>query len=53
MTFPMAEEFCSYRLKGLSQVVQFDRTTLLSLCVLHFIFSLVTAFGNILVIRAL
>ena len=49
----MAEEFCSYHLKGLGKVVQFHRTTLLSLCVLHFIFSPVATFGNILVIRAL
>ena len=49
----MAEEFCSYHLKGLGEVVQFHRTTLLSLCVSHFIFSPVATFGNILVIRAL
>ena len=49
----MAEEFCSYHLKGLSRLVQFHRTTLLSLCVLHFIFSPVATFGNILAIRAL
>ena len=49
----MAEEFCRYYLKGLSQLVQFHRTTLLALCVLHFIFSPVATFGNILVIRAL
>ena len=49
----MAEEFCSYYLKVLGQVVQFHRFTLLSLCVLHFIFSPVATFGNILVIRAL
>ena len=49
----MAEEFCSYHLKGLGQLVQFHRTTLLSLCVLHFIFSPVATLGNILVIRAL
>ena len=49
----MAEEFCSYHLKDLSRLVQFHRTTLLSLCVLNFIFSPVATFGNILVIRAL
>ena len=49
----MTEEFCSYRLKGLSQVVPFHRTALLSLCVLHFILSPVATFGNILAIRAL
>ena len=49
----MAEEFCSYHLKGLRQLDQFHRTTLLSLCVLHFIFSPVATLGNILVIRAL
>ena len=49
----MAEEFCSYYLKGLGQLVQFHRTSLLSLCVLHVIFSPVATFGNILVIRAL
>ena len=49
----MAKEFCSYYLKGLSRLVQFHRTTLLSLCVLHFIFSPVATFGNILAIRAL
>ena len=49
----MAEEFCSYYLKGLGQLVQFQRTSLLSLCVLHFIFSSVATFGNILVILAL
>ena len=49
----MAEEFCSYYLNGLGQVVQFHRTIQLSLGVLHFIFSPIAAFGNILVIRAL
>ena len=49
----MAEKFCSYHLNGLGQLVHFHRTTLLSLCVLHFIFSPVAAFGNILAIRAL
>ena len=49
----MAEEVCSYYLKGLGQLVQFHRTNLLSLCVLHFIFSPVATFGNILVLRAL
>ena len=49
----MAEEFCSYNLNGLKQLLQFHRTTVLSLCVLHFIFSPVATFGNILVIRAL
>ena len=49
----MAKEFCSYYLKGLSRLVQFHRTTLLSLCVLHFIFSPVATFGNILAIRAM
>ena len=53
MTFTIAEEFCSYHLEGLGHLVQFHRTTLFALCVLHFIFSLVAAFGNILVIRAL
>ena len=48
----MAEEFCSYHLEQLGQLVQFHRTTLLSLCVLHFIFSPVATFGNILVIRS-
>ena len=52
MTFTMDEEFCSYRLNGLGQLVQFHRTALLALCVLHFTFSPVAAFGNILVIRA-
>ena len=51
--FTMAEEFCNYHLNGLEQLVQFHRTTLLSLCVLHFILFPVAAFGNILVIRAL
>ena len=49
----MTEEFCSYHLKDLSRLVQFHSTTLLSLCVLHFIFSPVGATGNILVIHAL
>ena len=49
----MTEEFCSYHLKVLHQLVQFHRTNLLSLCVLHFIFSPVATFGNILVIHAL
>ena len=49
----MAEEFCSYYLEGLGELVQFHRTTLLSLCVLHFIFCPVATFGNILAIRAL
>ena len=49
----MAEEFCSYHLNGLGQLVQFHRTSLLSLCVLHFIFSPVATVGNILAIYAL
>ena len=49
----MAEEFCSYYLKGIGRLIQFHRTTMLSLCVLHFIFSPVAAFGNILAIRVL
>ena len=49
----MAVDFCSYRLKGLSQVVQFHWTTLLSLCVLNFVLFPVATFGNILAIRAL
>ena len=49
----MAEELCSYYLKGVGQLVQFYRTSLVSLCVLHFIFSPVATVGNILVIRAL
>ena len=49
----MAEEFCSYYLKGLGKLVQFHRTSLQSLCVLHFIFSPVATFGNILALRAL
>ena len=53
MTFTMAEEFCSYHLNELGQLVQFHRTTMFALCVLHFMFSPVAALGNILVIRAL
>ena len=49
----MAVDFCSYRLKGLSQVVQFHRTSLLSFCVLYFILSPLAMFGNILAIRTL
>ena len=49
----MAEEFCSYYMKGLGKLVQFHRITLLTLCVLHFTFSPVATFGNILAIRAL
>ena len=49
----MAEEFCSYYLKGLGKLVQFHKTSLQSLCVLHFIFSPVATVGNILVLRAL
>ena len=49
----MAEEFCSYHLNGLGQLVQFHRTSLLSLCVLHFIFCPVATVGNILAIHAL
>ena len=49
----MAEEFCNYYLKGIGQLVQFHGTAVSSLCVLHFIFSPVATFGNILVIHAL
>ena len=49
----MAIEFCSYHLKDLSRLVQFHRATMLSMCVLHFIFSPVPTFGTILAIRAL
>ena len=48
----MAEEFCDNNLNGLGQLVQFHGTAVYSLCVLNFIFSPVTAFGNILVICA-
>ena len=49
----MAQEFCSYNLERLGQLVQFHGTAVSSLCVLNFIFSPVAAFGNILVIHAL
>ena len=49
----MAEEFCSYYLNGLGQLVQFHKTALVLLSVLHFILSPVATFGNILVIHAL
>ena len=49
----MAEEFCSYYLNGLGELVQFHGTAVSSLCVLNFVFSPVAVFGNILVIRAL
>ena len=49
----MAEQFCSYYLNGLGQLVQFHGTALTSLCVLNFIFSPVATVGNILVIHAL
>ena len=49
----MAVEFCSYHLNDLSRLVQFQRDTMLSICVLHFIFSPVATFGNVLAIRAL
>ena len=49
----MAEEFCSYNLNGIGQVVQFHATAVSSLSVLHFMFSPVAAVGNILAIRAL
>ena len=49
----MAVEFCSYHLKDLCRLVKFHRDTMLSMCVLHFIFSPVATIGNILVIRAL
>ena len=49
----MAVEFCSYHLKDLSRLVQFHRDTMFSICVLHFIFSPVATFGNVLAIRAL
>ena len=53
MTFTVAEEFCICHLNELGQLVQFYRTTMFPLCVLHFMFSPVAALGNILVIRAL
>ena len=49
----MAEELCNTNLKRLEQLFQFHRTTLLSLRLLHFIFSPVAAFGNVLAIHAL
>ena len=49
----MAVEFCSYHLKDFSRLVQFHRDTMFSICVLHFIFSPVATFGNVLAIRAL
>ena len=49
----MADQACTYQLNGIERVVEFDKTIVLSLSVLHFIFSPVAALGNALVIRAL
>lgn len=49
----MAEQFCSYQLKGIELITHFHWSTVLALCVLNFIFSPVAALGNALSIQAL
>ena len=49
----MIHEACAVLLGLLQPLVQFYRTTLFSLYVLHFVFSPAATFGNILAIRAL
>ena len=49
----MAAEFCTDKLEELTKLFHIYRTYMLALCALNFIFSLVAALGNLLVIRAL
>ena len=49
----MAEKFCTRALYSLVQVVHHRRSSLLALCVLDFVFSVVETLENLLVIRAL
>ena len=49
----MAEQFCTRALYSLVQVVHHRRSSLLALCVLDFVFSVVATLENLLVIRAL
>ena len=50
----MADQFCRYYLHIIQPIArESHRTTLFSLCVLHFVFSPVATFGNTLVIQAL
>ena len=49
----MTDQFCKHKQVLLQQLVQSQNTALLSLCVLHFVFSPVATLGNALAIRAL
>ena len=49
----MVDQICTYVLYAIQRIVQVRRTTISSLCVLHFLFSLVAIFANTLAIRAL
>jgi len=49
----MAAEFCTDKFEELTKLFHIYRTYMLALCALNFIFSLVAALGNLLVIRAL
>ena len=48
----MADQFCSYHLRNMAELRD-HRTTLLSVCLLNFVFFPVATFGNILAIHAL
>ena len=49
----MADQFCRQNLHEIRQLAGSHRTTLVSLCVLNFVFAVVATFGNILAIQAL
>ena len=49
----MAEQFCTRARYSLVQLVHHRRSSLLALCVLDFVFSVVATLENLLVIRAL
>ena len=49
----MGGNFCSNRLRGLTQIFHLHEPFMLTLCVLSLVFSLFATLGNLLVIRAL
>ena len=51
--FTMSAQFCDKELNDLVKLVHLQKDFMITLCVLHFVFSPVAALGNLLVIRAL
>ena len=53
MNFVMVSQFCSERVKEVTQLIQTCDSFILTITVLHLVFSVVTTLGNLLVIRVL